>query len=209
MFLIVTDGRRTFTQFQPGKDSSRVDWRNWKRSFEIYARSQVIEGQQRKKDMLLSLGGPMLQSTYFLLPGAVEETEAEHEQPYLKCITLLDEFYAPKLNRQHEAYLMRSIVQDQEEKFDSFVQRIRAQVEKCDFPKGTADLMTVLQILSGARSNETRRRILERERTVEEAIEIGRNDEILKDNLRSYNRGEISSSVQRVRKFFVMKSLRN
>lgn len=151
--------------------------------------------------MLLNLGGPSLQNTYFLLPGAVEDPEPECKQPYRKCINLLDEFYAPKLNTQHEAFLLRSIVQEQEEKFDTFVQRIRAQVEKCDVSNETADLMTILQILSGVKAIETRRKILERERTVDEAIAIGRNNETLQDNLKSYSsdRGENSGVVvQRV-----------
>lgn len=146
-------------------------------------------------------GGPRLQNTYFLLPGAVEETEAEYSQPYLKCIELLDAFYAPKLNRQHEAYLLRLMEQGQEEKFDVFVQRIRAQVERCALSNETAELMTVLQILSGVKNNETRRKILEKERSVAEAINIGRNDELLRENLKSYSteRGETSRPmVQRV-----------
>lgn len=106
-----------------------MDWLNWKRSFEIYARAQNVDCQQRKKDLLLHMGGSNLQNTYFLLPGAVEGTEPEFEQPYLKCIQLLDDFYAPRLNRQHEAYLLQQIQQRPDEKFDSFVQRIRAQLE--------------------------------------------------------------------------------
>lgn len=184
-----------FPQFVPGGNGSRVEWREWKRSFEIYARAQEITTEQRRKDLLLSLGGPKLMSTYFLLPGSVEGTEPEFEQPYLKCVTLLDEFFAPKLNRQHEAFLLRSINQEREEKFDDFVQRIRAQIAKCDFTSEVAELMIVLQILSGAKSPETRRKILERERTVDEAITIGRNNEMLKENLTKY---EPEATVQRI-----------
>lgn len=150
---------------------------------------------------MLHMGGPRLQKTYFLLPGAIEDTEPEHKQPYLKCINLLDEFYAPRLNTQHEAYVLRLIEQGPDEKFDEFVQRIRAQVEKCAFQNETEELMTILQILSGVKSNETRRKILEKERTLEEVLTIGRHDEILKENLKSYgtDRGESSTQmVQRV-----------
>lgn len=199
--LSFSDRNRELAQFKPGMESSRSDWISWKRAFEIYARATGVDSQQRKKDLLLHMGGSSLQRTYFLLPGATEEAQPEYEQPYLKCIELLDAFYAPKLNRQHESYKLRSIEQGQEEKFDNFIQRIRAQIEKCEFQQETADLMTVLQILSGVKSNETRKKILETERSVEEAIAIGRHDELVKENMRSYNSDRpenITTNVQRV-----------
>lgn len=186
--LILDHG--TIGKFRPGPDSSRVDWINWKRSFDIYARAKNVKSQQKLKDLLLHCGGPDLQSTYFLLPEATEEIQPDAARPYDSCIRLLDEFYAPKLNKQHETYLLRTIQQKADEKFDSFLQRIRSQCDKCEFPRETAELMIILQLIEGTNSIETRKKLLEKERTMDEAIKICKNYEVLKENLKVYEKDQ-------------------
>lgn len=182
--------------FQPGPDSSRADWKSWKRSFEIYARAKGITSEQRLKDLLLHKGGHKLQSAYFVLPGAVSEAVADTEKPYTNCIKLLDALYAPRLNRQHEAYNFFRLRQNADERFDSFLHRLRAQAERCEAGTRTLDWMMVIQIITGIVANDTRKKLLEEERSLDEAIKICKNEESVAQNLKAYSNSKVDVSVE-------------
>lgn len=137
--------------------------------------------------MLLHLGGSALQGTYFLLPGSSLDPVRRDDEPYQKCIEALDRYYAPKLNVLHEAYVFFEMRQRKEERFENFLQRLREQAERCETGAELTKWMLRVRIVGGINSIDTRSKLLEKEYSLDRIINICRNDETLKDNLRAYN----------------------
>lgn len=75
------------------------------RSFEIFARANGIEGQQKLKDSLLAKGGGQLQEIYFLLPGSIKEPQtSSNARPYDDCVKLLQAYFKPHTSKTYEKY---------------------------------------------------------------------------------------------------------
>lgn len=112
-----------------------MNFGNYIRSFEIFARASGITGQQLLKDSFLVKGGKLLQEVYFLLPESVEEpNNGRTATPYDNCVSLLKAYFQKKTSRTYEKYLLRQIKQEPSEDFQSFLKKIREQVKSCEFP---------------------------------------------------------------------------
>lgn len=93
------------------------------------------------------------------------------------------------------------MAQQANETFDSFLQRLRTQAERCEAGKSTTEWMIVIRIIGGIISHDTRKQLLERERSLEETIKICKSQESIKENLKSYSEGgreEFPIEVKRV-----------
>lgn len=131
-------------------------------------------------------GGENLQTTYFLLPGATETSEAGNKTPYTDCVKLLSDYFTPKLNSQHETVNFLKIRQKEDQNFESFLTSLRQQAEKCNLTAEQAKWILPIQIIAGIASNETRKKLLEEERTLDATITICRADESLRASLKEY-----------------------
>lgn len=70
--------------------------------------------------------------------------------------------------------------QKSEERFDFFLQRLREQTERCETGTELTKWMLSIRIVEVIRSNEARRKLLEKEHSLEGIIGICRGDEVLK-----------------------------
>lgn len=113
-----------------------MDFGKYIRGFEIFCRANGIKGQQRLKDTLLAKGGKQLQDIYFLLPDAVSTPASETDKdakPYDDCVKLLREYFKSQTSKPYEKYILRKVTQEGNEDFQSFVQKIRQQADRCGF----------------------------------------------------------------------------
>lgn len=170
----MTMGPKPF-EFKIDDGNCAIDWQNWLRSFEIFARANQIEAAILKKDWLLHFAGPKVQSIYFNLTSEIKEEEEEAERcgplitgfvpfqrdPYTEMVATLQKFFAPKRNLSYERHVFRKMKQEKSERIDSFVMRLRTQAERCEFDT-SQDENIKDQITCGCYSDSLRRKILER-----------------------------------------------
>lgn len=163
-----------------------LDWQNWLRGFEIFASANQILAPKLKRDWLLHFAGLKVQNIYFNLDNKSEEEEPQkcgplitgfvpHEQDvYTETVNKLQGFFAPKRNLSYERHLFRKMKQQQNERIDTFVMKLRTQAERCEFKSNTDDNIKD-QITSGCYSDSLRRKILEKDdANLESIIKIAR-----------------------------------
>lgn len=136
-------------------------WEKWKRGFELYATASNVNDPEKKRANLLHCGGLALQEIYYNLPGAhidVPLVPDANINVYKTAITKLDEYFSPKQSKVYERHLFRLIKQDNDEKFEKFLVRLRHQSKKCSFINEEEHLID--QITEKCSSIELRKKIL-------------------------------------------------
>nr|CAI5843684.1 unnamed protein product [Callosobruchus analis] len=129
----------------------------WKRSLNIYLEAMDIRTSIKKRATLLLLGGAGIQEIFYNLPGAsVEPTE--DNDVFAIAIQKLDEYFSPKQSKVYERHVFRLIKQEEGEKFEKFVVRLRNQAEKCQFDQQEDHLID--QVAEKCLSVDLRKKIL-------------------------------------------------
>nr|CAI5851788.1 unnamed protein product [Callosobruchus analis] len=132
-------------------------WEKWKRSLNIYLEAMDIRTSIKKRATLLLLGGAGIQEIFYNLPGAsVEPTE--DNDVFAIAIQKLDEYFSPKQSKVYERHVFRLIKQEEGEKFEKFVVRLRNQAEKCQFDQQEDHLID--QVAEKGLSVDLRKKIL-------------------------------------------------
>lgn len=134
-----------------------LQWEKWKRSLNIYLDATGIKGPGKKRATLLLLGGSELQDIIYNLPGAYIEP-SEGNDVFKTAIEKLDSYFFPKQNKIYERHVFRQIKQQEGEKFEKFVVRLRQQTEKCKFTSPEEHLID--QIVEKCSSSDLRKKIL-------------------------------------------------
>lgn len=174
------DSFRPIKPFDTKTDQSQLatEWRKWKRSLEYYLAASGITGQREKRNQLLHLGGPDLQDIFDNLPGVHDVPHVAPDPPFYDvAISKLEAHFQPCRRRTYERHVFRQIAQQPGERFGDFVMKLRVQASRCDFDlEGTpvADSMIIDQIAEKCLSSALRKKILERDRALEEIVVIGK-----------------------------------
>lgn len=171
------------------------EWEVWKRSLECYFESEDITDQKKKRAKLLHLGGSQLQSLFQTLPDSEKFSYVTPEiRFYDVAISAFDQFFRPVQQDVLERHRLRHLKQNQGERFAEFVVRVRQQINECGLDKYPrkcrkilSDIMLTDAIVEGCRSEELRRQILQRDRTVEEIEEIGRSLEGVEQQVKDFS----------------------
>ena len=132
-------------------------WERWKRSLNIFLDATETKGAEKKRATLLLLGGSELQEIIYNLPGAYVDV-SEGVDVFAIAIEKLDAYFLPKRNKIYERHMFRQIKQEEGEKFEKFVVRLRNQAGKCDFTNSEEQLID--QIVEKCASSELRKKIL-------------------------------------------------
>ncbi|XP_063634881.1 uncharacterized protein K02A2.6-like [Cydia splendana] len=167
-------------------------WERWKRSLFIYIDAADVTSDVKKRATLLHFGGTSLQDIYYNLPGA-EVKAAVGVDVFDTAIKKLDEYFVPKTNRVFERHMFRLIKQEDKEKFESFLVRLRKQAEKCSFDKKDDHLID--QITEKCNSAELRKKILTigDSITLEKIVTEANTLEVVNDQLEIYDKKQGSS----------------
>nr|CAI5858814.1 unnamed protein product [Callosobruchus analis] len=155
-------------------------WDKWKRALQIYLAASDIEDSTRKCAILLHSGGIALQEIFYSIPEADVDPNQDVDV-FDAALKRLDEYFLPKQSKLFERYTFRLINQQEGEKFDKFLVRLRHQAAKCHF--SNTDEHLIDQITEKCKSKDLRRKILS------SGDSITLNDIILEANaLESVNR---------------------
>ena len=121
---------RNLPCFNPREDPNTlsVRWKRWKRSFELYLLAKGVSCDRQKVALLLHTAGTELQELYYTLAATEEELK-----PFKDVIKILDEYFVPKVNVPFERHVFRQMEQQNGEKVDQFVCRLRQKAITRDF----------------------------------------------------------------------------
>jgi len=134
-----------------------VRMRKWKRTLQIFLIAANIKDEEAKRATLLHTGGLGLQEIFYNIPGA-QESGGENEKVFEIAIQKLDEYFAPKQNKIYERHIFRLMKQEDGEKFEKFVVRLRNQAEKCKFSDTNEHIID--QITEKCNTKALRKKIL-------------------------------------------------
>lgn len=139
-------------------DASSVGlrWEKWKRGLEFYLIAINAIDTEKKRAILLHVGGLTLQEIYHNIPD-VEEPDIAVDV-YKSAIKKLDDYFAPKQSKVYERHLFRLLKQEQNEKFEKFLVRLRNQSKKCKFVNEEDNLID--QIVEKCSSKDLRKKVL-------------------------------------------------
>lgn len=132
-------------------------WEKWKRSLNLYLETTDIKCSVKKRATLLLLGGQDLQEVFYNLPGANAES-AEGTDVFQIAVEKLDDYFIPKQSKVYERHVFRLIKQEESEKFEKYLVKLRKQAGKCQFDKPDEHLID--QIAEKCYSTDLRKKIL-------------------------------------------------
>lgn len=154
----------------------RGDWEKWLRSLELYLASEDITSVLKKRNKLLHLGGTQLQEVAYSLPGAIEPFNEEAGNDVFKTLVdKLSEYFSPKQNSTFERHVFRTLKREEGENFNKFVLKIRQQAKRCSFGKTEIEATEINmkdKIIDSWASLDLKKKLLEKERTLVEIIEL-------------------------------------
>lgn len=158
------------------KSLIRGNWEKWLRSLELYLASEDITNVEKKRNKLLHLGGPQLQEVAYSIPGAIETYDEEKNNNVFKILVeKLTDYFSPKQNSTFERHIFRSIQKENGEDFNKFLLKIRQQAKRCSFGKNETDATEISmkdKIIDSWATLDLKRKLLEKERTLDEIIEL-------------------------------------
>jgi len=107
-----------------------VPWKRWKCAFHLYVTSKGVTNQAQKVALLQHSGGMELQEIYYML---APEDEAQNN--FDNCLTVLDNYFTPKVNVPFERHGFRQMAQLEGETIDQFVCHLWQKAVSCKFDK--------------------------------------------------------------------------
>ncbi|XP_074032658.1 uncharacterized protein [Leptinotarsa decemlineata] len=189
------------------KASIRTEWQKWVRAFQLYLDSENIQNSSRKRNKLLHLGGVQLQEVAYNIPGAVAEHNEDGNNDVFKILVdALTKYFSPLQNSTFERHTFRNIKPGEGETLNKFLIRLRQQATKCSFGN-TADEATEINIKDKIIDHwaplELKKKLLEKERTLEEIIDLCQVHEQITDQSRAMDAGTINLPGTSVNKISV------
>lgn len=184
-----------------------IRWEKWKRALEIYLLALNIDNPNKKRATLSHTGGLSLQDIIYYNISGAHVDEAEGIDVYKVALDKLDEYFLPKQSKIYERHLFKLIKQENEEKFEKFLLKLRNQVGKCKFTNSDEHLID--QIVEKGNSIELRKKILSVGDTITlDQIIYEANVEVVGRQLEDFNRKDPiqGNSRSKVNKLYLGKS---
>lgn len=154
-------------------DDMPTEWQLWKRQLETWFKIKRIRGEEQKLNYLRLLGGIDLQKICLNLQMGEDANE-----DFESLMAKLDGFFIQPRSLRYERYVFRQIIQKENEKFDSFLLRMKRQALKCGWPSmWTSNENIADQVVAGCRSGRLRARLMEKDSELEEIIAVARSME--------------------------------
>lgn len=175
------------------------EWESWKNQIEMLCKIKGIVDEEKKKDVLLLLGGLELQRICSNLPELEDEgDDINTDAVYLCLVKKLDRFFIQRKSKRFERHVFRKIRQLDNEKFDRYVMRLRIQALKCEWSLMQTNDNIVDQIVEGCLSDKLRIKVMEKDLDLEEVIKVGNSLESLQDQQKRFKQEQKSPLIEKV-----------
>ena len=139
--------------FDPQEENCAQRWSKWVNIFNLFISVKKIVEETEKINNLLYYGGEQVYETYEL----VKDVNAD--KLLTDVIAKLNTSFNPISNHTINSYKFRSTKQFEGEKFDDFLDRLRAIAKSCNFSDTNASVKD--QIIYGCFSDKVKSRAME------------------------------------------------
>ena len=148
-----------FEEFDTACDGLANKWMVWKRKlnryfafkdFNLQAQNHNALPDNAKINELFLYGGHKLEQAY--------DEVGDEADTYDEVIARLDAIFNPEQNVEFNRFAFRTMEQNEEEKFDMFVSRLRASAERCNFANADDEIKS--QIISNCLSDALKMDVL-------------------------------------------------
>lgn len=152
-----------------------AEWEKLLRSVDLYMTVDGIKDNVKNRNTLLHLGGTQLQEVAYSLPQLAAVDADDKNDVYKILVDKLSEHFAPKQNSTFERHKFRKMKPDDGENFSKFLLKIRHQAKRCNFGKTEKEASETSmkdKIIDSWASLDLKKKILEKERSLDEVIEV-------------------------------------
>ncbi|GBP14486.1 Uncharacterized protein K02A2.6 [Eumeta japonica] len=160
-----------------------TSWKKWLQQFEWYA--TAIQLDKKPADVQAATFMAVIGSDAIEIYNSFNLSNAD--QNNLQIIKeRFREYFAPKTNISFERYIFFKIEQNEDERFNEFLTRIKTQASKCEFDQ-LFDEMLKDKIVFGIRSSQVREKLLTEDRLdLNKAITICKTSELASKQLEEF-----------------------
>ena len=189
-----------FAPFDASSDPTSIcqKWKRWLRGFQLYADGKgliLTDGEDdnkiQRRALLLHSAGPEVQDIFEVLP------DTGGPKDYEMAEKALNDYFMTQVNIPFERHQFREMRQGEDETVDQYVVRLKRKAESCDYGD-QADSQIRDQIISTCRSQELRRKLLEKGQklTLKELQDKARTFEVVRRQSKSMSGQE--ANVNRI-----------
>nr|CAI5867929.1 unnamed protein product [Callosobruchus analis] len=160
----------------------RNEWQKWIRSLCLYLDSENINDPIRKRNKLLHLGGTQLQEIAYNIPGAV--TDSAEGDAFSTLVDELTKYFSPVQNSVFERHTFRKLKPENEDSLNKYLLKLRQQATKCYFGTTREEALEINikdKLIDDWAPLDLKRKLLEKERSLAEIIDICQVHEQIKD----------------------------
>nr|CAI5866793.1 unnamed protein product [Callosobruchus analis] len=166
----------------------RNEWQKWIRSLCLYLDSENINDPIRKRNKLLHLGGTQLQEIAYNIPGAV--TDSAEGDAFSTLVDELTKYFSPVQNSVFERHTFRKLKPENEDSLNKYLLKLRQQATKCYFGTTREEALEINikdKLIDDWAPLDLKRKLLEKERSLAEIIDICQVHEQIKDQTTAMN----------------------
>ncbi|XP_058977362.1 uncharacterized protein K02A2.6-like [Musca domestica] len=181
----------------------RTEWEKWYRSFSIYLDAEEIKDTAKKRNKLLYLGGTQLQEVVYNIPGALVESDdtTGGVDVFKILVEKLNVYFSPERNSTFERHLFRSLKPEGGECLNKFLVRLRNQAAKCHFGETKHEILGINikdKLIDNWAPNDLKKRLLEKEYTLTETIEMCHAHEQINNQTETMKLGNVSIDINKI-----------
>ena len=122
---------------------------------------------------VLCQSGPKVRRMFEANTDVLPKLDGESQYQYV--VRVIREKELPKKNNTYESYVFRKIIQREGECFQSFIQRLECQVNRCEFTDRDRQLKD--QVVLGCLSETLRKVALREDPNLQRLMELGKTEE--------------------------------
>ena len=162
--------------FDPDQENCAQRWSKWINRFKLFISVKKITDEPEKINNLLYYGGEHVYDAYELVKNPTNDRTLDD------VIDKLNKIFNPVANHGINALKFRCTKQYEEEKFDEYLDRLRAISKSCNFANENFELKN--QIIYGCFSDKLKVRALEDETiTLENLIKLAKTIEMVDNHM--------------------------
>lgn len=186
-------GLRSLDLSQPNKVT--INWQDWRDQFHLFLQANEITDPIRQKIQLLHQGGKDLLKIYKNLPASSTPVSAD-KNVFQIAIDQLNAYFISKRSLSYERMVFRNICQN-DLKVEEFLLKLRTQAALCELKGETLECYMIDQIIEKCNSKKLRKRLLEKDMTLDEVIQTAKAFELTNEQVKEHP--EFSTSMEAVK----------
>lgn len=177
------------------------EWSKLKRKAEIYFGAKKIENQKEMANIFLYKCGDAMIELFDAcdkVQSEDENGEAGENKEFDDLVATLDKHFCRKTNVIFEVHQFRKMRQENGEKLEMFLVRLRVQAAKCGYKGDRLNEELLQMIAKGTNLAKLQDKLLTTPMTLEETMTLGKVEEDRKIHTQAFHQENVVAAVNRI-----------